>query len=388
MERGGQPAQERAAHRGGRDGRRVGPAVLARAGAPSRRRGCASTSSGRRSPASTTPTATATWSAPVRPSRTSSRSPMAIEKKEPGAGRPPQRLPAVPPVRPLVPRPPAAPPAAVPPPAARPPAVRRSPAHRPPAHRPPAHGRRSAARPSAARRDPGASGVAGRLSERLFRFLASVPALPLRPLLLWPTLLTLAVTLLRFVGELQGWVARASSAAFPAAGCRRSASPGWLPSWASTSAGACSAWASALPRRRSPSACPRPPSSLARSWPSWRDASSTPPGRPTSRCGRWRALAVAGVVFAAWPALGRILLVYACAARLPVVLVMAVAIWRGPAGTHYDLPPPGFPGMLAFGRWCGPVALLPQSTIWVAWTMATGALGGALGWLAASRRPR
>ena len=40
----------------------------------------------------------------------------------------------------------------------------------------------------------------------------------------------------------------------------------------------------------------------------------------------------------------------AYAARIPVVFVMAVAIWKG-AGTHYDLPPPGFPAMPPLRRW-------------------------------------
>jgi hypothetical protein len=96
------------------------------------------------------------------------------------------------------------------------------------------------------------------------------------------------------------------------------------------------------------------------------------------------SLAVAAIAFAAWPALGRLLLAYAVAARVPVILVMALAIWKG-WGTHYDLPPPGFPVLPRLRRWLW-IGLLPQSTIWIAWTMATGAVGGALGWLAASRR--
>jgi hypothetical protein len=95
---------------------------------------------------------------------------------------------------------------------------------------------------------------------------------------------------------------------------------------------------------------------------------------------------VALAAFAAWPVLGRLLLVYAYAARVPVALVMAVAIWKG-WGTHYDVPPPGFPVMPQLQRWLW-TGLLPQATIWVAWTTATGAIFGALGWQAASRKPR
>jgi hypothetical protein len=96
------------------------------------------------------------------------------------------------------------------------------------------------------------------------------------------------------------------------------------------------------------------------------------------------AVAVAAVAFAAWPALGRPLLAYAYAARVPVAAVMALAIWGG-WGTHYDLPPPAFPQMPLFRRWVW-IALVPQGTIWVAWTMATGAVFGAVGWLLARRR--
>jgi len=73
------------------------------------------------------------------------------------------------------------------------------------------------------------------------------------------------------------------------------------------------------------------------------------------------------VTFRRWPALGRPLLAYAWAARLPVVLVMALAIWKG-WGTHYDVPPPGFPAMPQLKRWLW-TGLVPQATMWVAWTM-------------------
>ena len=65
-----QPAQERAAHRGrGHAATEWDQPVLARAGGVPARRGCASTSTGRRSRASTTRTAIATWSARARRSR-------------------------------------------------------------------------------------------------------------------------------------------------------------------------------------------------------------------------------------------------------------------------------------------------------------------------------
>jgi len=101
----------------------------------------------------------------------------------------------------------------------------------------------------------------------------------------------------------------------------------------------------------------------------------------------WGVAAVVGtlVAIAAWPVLGRILVVYAFAARLPVVGVMWLAIQRR-WGTHYDAPPPGLPALQPLQRWMW-TGVLPQLTIWVAWTVITGALGGVLGWLLASRLP-
>jgi hypothetical protein len=96
------------------------------------------------------------------------------------------------------------------------------------------------------------------------------------------------------------------------------------------------------------------------------------------------AVVAAGIGFAAWPTLGRVLLVYALAARLPVVALMWAAM-RWNWGTHYDAIPPGFPSMIPSDRWWW-MGLVPQMTIWVAWTVLTGAVFGALAWLLSPRR--
>ena len=59
----------------------------------------------------------------------------------------------------------------------------------------------------------------------------------------------------------------------------------------------------------------------------------------------------------------------------------------GDWGTHYDALPPGFPLLAPLGRlvWTG---LLPQATIWVAFTLAVGPAFSALGVYLAARRPR
>jgi hypothetical protein len=98
------------------------------------------------------------------------------------------------------------------------------------------------------------------------------------------------------------------------------------------------------------------------------------------------ALAVgAAIAWSGWPALGRTLLAYAYAARIPVALVMLVAM-LGNWGTHYDVAPPGFPEMGVFGKWFM-IGVLPQLTTWIAFTVLTGALAGSIAGAIASRRP-
>lgn len=83
-------------------------------------------------------------------------------------------------------------------------------------------------------------------------------------------------------------------------------------------------------------------------------------------------------------ALGRVLLAYGLVARIPVVLVMLVAI-LGDWGTHYDVLPPGAPEMGAWTKWFV-IGVVPQLTLWIAFTMTVGALFGGLALVIAERR--
>ena len=203
------------------------------------------------------------------------------------------------------------------------------------------------------------------------------------PLVLWPALLTLGVTLVRLLGERLGWSPFLFSR-LPGGGL----SPLGI-TWLVPFVGFTLGWR--LERAGVPSPSPArafgaPAAALAVGFllatlaeralrPSW-----------TANFALWAAaaVAVAAVAFAAWPALGRPLLAYAYAARVPVAVVMALAIGRS-WGTHYDLPPPGFPAMPPLRRWLW-IALLPQTTLWIAWTTAVGGVFGALGWRVARRR--
>ncbi len=81
------------------------------------------------------------------------------------------------------------------------------------------------------------------------------------------------------------------------------------------------------------------------------------------------------VAFVAWPELGRVLVAYGLAARIPVALVMLVAI-LGDWGTHYDVPPtPDFPQMAPLVKWFW-IGFLPQMTVWIAFTVVVGMLFG------------
>jgi hypothetical protein len=82
------------------------------------------------------------------------------------------------------------------------------------------------------------------------------------------------------------------------------------------------------------------------------------------------------IAFRGWPSLGRALFAYGLAARIPVAIVMLLAI-LGNWGTHYDVAPPGLPEMGPIAKWFL-IGALPQLTIWIWFTMAVGALFGAI----------
>ena len=77
-------------------------------------------------------------------------------------------------------------------------------------------------------------------------------------------------------------------------------------------------------------------------------------------------------------------LAYGLAARIPVALVMLVAIFAD-WGTHYEKGPPHFPEMGALAKWFW-IGLLPQMTLWIAFTVLVGTLVGCLAALAARWR--
>jgi len=86
-------------------------------------------------------------------------------------------------------------------------------------------------------------------------------------------------------------------------------------------------------------------------------------------------LVVAALQYPGWSRLFKVLAAYAVAARIPVVAVMFFAL-RGSWGTHYDAVPSFLPA--DFGLWQRFVwlALIPQLTFWLGFTIVFAALFG------------
>lgn len=98
------------------------------------------------------------------------------------------------------------------------------------------------------------------------------------------------------------------------------------------------------------------------------------------------AAIVAGVLaYRGWRDLGRTLLVYGYAARIPVALLMLVAMSRG-WGTHYEVGMPGLPEMSLLPKWIV-IGALPQLLTWISFTVVVGTLFGTVATFFSRREP-
>jgi hypothetical protein len=91
------------------------------------------------------------------------------------------------------------------------------------------------------------------------------------------------------------------------------------------------------------------------------------------------------IAYRGWPHLGKVEAIYGMAARIPVAMLMLIAMaanW----GTHYEKGPPGLPEMSLLGKWLL-IGLLPQLSLWIAFTVVVGSLFGSLALLFQKRRP-
>jgi hypothetical protein len=195
-----------------------------------------------------------------------------------------------------------------------------------------------------------------------------------RELVLVPAIITLAVTALRLVGELQQWSPKLFSRAGGGGGAIVGIS--WLPlvfgvyfalRLARTGAGPASkgkavglAFAGLVVMILSIVAA--------------RALGASQIGTIVTAC----IAAVAGgyVASLGWTALGKTLFVYALAARVPVAALMLPAI-LGKWGTHYDALPPNFPAMGPVQTWLF-IGLFPQMTLWIGVTLIVGMIVGSI----------
>jgi len=91
----------------------------------------------------------------------------------------------------------------------------------------------------------------------------------------------------------------------------------------------------------------------------------------------WLAAFIAAI---GWRSLGKCLLAYGLAARIPVLVVMYLAMSANGGqgwGTHYDAAPPNmqFPSLGARFLHTG---VFPQLGFWIAWTVVGGAIVGTI----------
>lgn len=97
------------------------------------------------------------------------------------------------------------------------------------------------------------------------------------------------------------------------------------------------------------------------------------------------AIAALAVTYFGTPTLSKTLLAYGLSARIPVTIVMLLAM-MGNWGTHYDAAPPGFPEMGLIAKWIA-IGVVPQLTIWIAYTIVFGAFFGGIALAVTRRKP-
>jgi hypothetical protein len=95
-------------------------------------------------------------------------------------------------------------------------------------------------------------------------------------------------------------------------------------------------------------------------------------------------IVAAGIAWLGWPSLARVNALYGLSARIPVVIVMFLAM-QGHWGTHYDYT--GMPAQFQMPFWSGFfwLAFFPQLIFWLSFTVILGNLGGSAAALLGAR---
>ncbi len=198
-------------------------------------------------------------------------------------------------------------------------------------------------------------------------------------LILWPALVSLAVTLLRLAGELLRWSPRWFST--QTMGIEPSG-VSWLIgiTWLGFPFGTYFAWR-LIRAGQSPGSF-RKASLLALCGLLIMLTLETPAlrlfrvGFPQILIFVWLTMVIAAVLqYFGWPELFRTLLLYGFAARIPVAVIMLLAM-AGNWGTHYDYVGTPFRSSMGFVAGYLWLAFFPQLIFWVSFTIVIGSLGG------------
>jgi hypothetical protein len=199
---------------------------------------------------------------------------------------------------------------------------------------------------------------------------SSSTGISISKLILVPAVITLAVTILRLIGELHDWsplfFSRAAGGGLAIVGIS------WLPIFFGPYF--------ALKLRGADEECPGAGKTIAIGFLGFVVligggvlAFGKPNVFPGAHIVGLLVIAAGGLLqFVTWPMLAKVLLVYGYAARIPVVIVMYFAM-RGNWGTHYDAVAPTYTGPTALWPKYLLLGIEPQMIMWIAFTMAVGA---------------
>jgi hypothetical protein len=193
-----------------------------------------------------------------------------------------------------------------------------------------------------------------------------------------PTVVTLAVTILRLVGELKHWPAPWFSSAGGGGGAIVGIS--WLPLIFGPYFAIKLAAAREGPSRTGRSIAFALLALLVLVAGGFLFGSTLKHTNLLTLVGLLLMLGSAFVPGIAWKQLGTTLVAYAFAARIPVLVVMYYAIsGNGGAGwgTHYDRVPPALAHMPPIQKFFY-AGVLPQMTLWIGWTVVVGSILGTL----------
>lgn len=209
------------------------------------------------------------------------------------------------------------------------------------------------------------------------------PPLCIGKLILIPSVVTLGVTVLRLIGELQGWSPILFGTAAGGGGAIVGIS--WLPLIFGPFFAVKLAGAERGPARLG-QAIGRSVAGLALFFLGAYVGFSDKVSFPGRMALGFVLMIVAGVVaFSGWPVLGKTLTAYGYAARIPVLIIMYFAI-NGSWGTHYDALPPGYDGPTTLlGKYFF-VGVIPQLLFWIIYTLIVGSLLGSIAAAVVHRR--